>query len=244
MRAGSERRDARRFVVVPAAGSGSRFRGLLPKQYADVSGKPLIARTLERLAALDAAAIVVALAPDDAHFERRVERMDRVEALRCGGATRADTVRNSLAALAARCADADWVLVHDAARPCVPREALARLVDEIDEDRVGGLLALPLADTLKRGDGEAPSRVLRTEERKGLWLAQTPQMFRYGLLRSAYALDAAREATDDAQAIEHLAATGACAMPRLVVGSAANIKVTYPDDVALAAALLAHQENS
>ena len=238
----STRRSARRFVVVPAAGSGSRFGGSVPKQYAEVDGTPLIVRTLERLAFLDAEAIIVALAPDDADFARRIGPMPKVETVRCGGATRADTVRNALAALAGRSADDDWILVHDAARPCVPREALARLVDEIDEDRVGGLLALPLADTLKRGDGEAPSRVLRTEDRKGLWLAQTPQMFRYGLLRSAYALDAAREATDDAQAVEHLAATGACAMPRLVVGSAANIKVTYPDDLALAAALLAHQE--
>jgi 2-C-methyl-D-erythritol 4-phosphate cytidylyltransferase len=243
MHAAPPRRAARRFVVVPAAGSGSRFRGPVPKQYADVGGRPLIERTLERLAILDAEAIVVALAPDDADFARRIALMPNVEAMRCGGATRADTVRNALATLACRSAEDDWILVHDAARPCVPREALARLVDEIDEDRVGGLLALPLADTLKRGDGEAPSRVLRTEERKGLWLAQTPQMFRYGLLRSAYALEAAREATDDAQAIEHLAATGACAMPRLVVGSAANIKVTYPDDVALATVLLAHQEN-
>lgn len=242
MHVASKRRTARRFVVVPAAGSGSRLRGPVPKQYADVGGRPLIERTLERLAILDADAIVVALAPDDSDFARRIAPIPNVEAMRCGGATRADTVRNALATLAARSAEDDWILVHDAARPCVPREALARLVDEIDEDRVGGLLALPLADTLKRGDGEAPSRVIRTEDRKGLWLAQTPQMFRYGLLRSAYALDAAREATDDAQAIEHLAATGACAMPRLVVGSAANIKVTYPDDLALAAALLAHQE--
>ncbi len=244
MHATSRRRSTRRFVVVPAAGSGSRFGGAVPKQYADVGGRPLIERTLERLAMLDVEAIVVALAPADADFPRRIGSMPKVETVRCGGPARADTVRNALAALTARSAEDDWILVHDAARPCVPREALARLVDEIDDDGVGGLLALPLADTLKRGDGEAPSRVLRTEERKGLWLAQTPQMFRYGLLRSAYALDAAREATDDAQAIEHLAATGACAMPRLVVGSAANIKVTYPDDVALAAALLAHQENS
>jgi hypothetical protein len=138
-------------------------------------------------------------------------------------------------------AEGDWILVHDAVRPCVPREALARLVDDLADDRVGGLLALPLADTLKHGDGEVPARVLRTEDRKDLWLAQTPQMFRYGLLRSAYALDAAREPTDEAQAIECLAATGACAMPRLVAGSAANIKVTFPDDLALAAAILANQ---
>jgi 2-C-methyl-D-erythritol 4-phosphate cytidylyltransferase len=244
MDAGPKRLEARRFVIVPAAGSGSRLRGPLPKQYADVGGLPLIVRTLERLAVLDVEAIVVALAPDDVHFERRVAPLPGIEAIRCGGATRADTVRNALAALAGRCAEDDWILVHDAARPCVPREALARLVEDLSDDRVGGLLALPLADTLKRGDGEAPARVLRTENRRSLWLAQTPQMFRYGLLRSAYALDAAREPTDDAQAIEYLAAAGACAMPRLVTGSAANIKVTYPDDLALAAAILANQEDA
>jgi 2-C-methyl-D-erythritol 4-phosphate cytidylyltransferase len=113
---------------------------------------------------------------------------------------------------------------------------------ELADDAVGGLLALPLADTLKRAaaDDNAP-RVIRTENRAGLWLAQTPQMFRYRLLCAANMLDTARDYTDDAQAIEALAATGACAMPRLVPGSPANIKVTYPGDLALAAAILTAQ---
>ena len=230
------------WIVVPAAGGGSRFGAALPKQYADLAGRPLLTRTLDRLATLDAAALVVALAPDDAHYERLLGERPRVEALRCGGATRSETVRNVLRALAVRCRDDDWILVHDAARPCVPRASLARLVRELSADAVGGLLALPLADTLKRAaaSGDAP-RVLRTEDRSGLWLAQTPQMFRYRVLAEACATEGARDCTDDAQAVEALAATGACAMPRLVEGSPQNVKVTYPGDLALAAAILTLQ---
>ena len=231
---------ARRWIVVPAAGGATRFGA--PKQYADVAGQPLLARTLARLAAIEAEAIVVALAPDDDRFMRSIAPRAGVEVLACGGATRAETVRNALWALAARCHDDDWILVHDAARCCVPLDALARLVDELGDDAVGGLLALPLADTLKRAATDDPARVLRTESRAGLWLAQTPQMFRYRLLCDAYAREAARDCTDDAQAVEALAAARRCAMPRLVNGSAQNIKVTYPADLALAAAIIAIQE--
>jgi 2-C-methyl-D-erythritol 4-phosphate cytidylyltransferase len=229
----------RMWIVVPAAGTASRFGGAQPKQYGDLGGAPMILRTLDRLATLAASAIVVAIAPDDTEFERVVPKRPGVEALRCGGETRAATVRNALTALAGRCGDRDWILVHDAARPCVPRDALQRLVDTIGDDPVGGLLALPLADTLKRADAAtAAPRVLRTEDRSSLWLAQTPQMFRYRILMDALALDGGRGATDEAQAVEALAATGACAMPRLVQGSPANLKVTWPDDLALAARIL------
>jgi 2-C-methyl-D-erythritol 4-phosphate cytidylyltransferase len=232
----------RTWIVVPAAGSASRFGGLRPKQYADLAGAPMILRTLDRLAALGASAIVVVLAPDDAEFERVVPQRPGVEALRRGGTTRAVSVRNALIALASRCADDDWILVHDAARPCVPSDALRRLVDTIGDDPVGGLLALPVADTLKRADASpgAP-RVLRTEDRSSLWLAQTPQMFRYRVLADAIALDAAEQATDEAQAVEALAATGVCTMPRLVPGSPVNIKVTYAGDLELAASILQTQ---
>ena len=233
---------ARTWVIVPAAGGGSRFAAGAPKQYADLAGRPLIARTLDRLASLDAAAFVVALAPDDVEFERVVGERPGVEPIRCGGAARSATVRNALLALASRCRDDDWIVVHDAARPCVPRAALARLTRELADDTVGGLLAVPLADTLKRAaPGDDAPRVLRTEERGSLWLAQTPQMFRYRVLAGACARAAGADCTDDAQAVEALAATGACAMPRLVRGSADNIKVTYPGDLVLAAAILATQ---
>ena len=231
---------SRLFALVPAAGGGSRFGAAVPKQYALLAGKPLLTWTLARLrAALDLRAIIVALAPDDDRFDVEVGARDAITVLRCGGRTRSDTVRNALLALAGTCGDDDWILVHDAARPCVPQEALARLVAQVSNDPVGGLLAIPVADTLKRadgdGDGGAP-RVLRTENRAGLWQAQTPQMFRYGVLVRALAHPAASECTDEAQAVEGLGLA-----PRLVRGSRANIKVTFPGDLELAAAILASQ---
>lgn len=232
----------RTWTIVPAAGGGTRFGGGIPKQYADLAGTPVLMRTLDRLATLDAHETIVALAPDDAHYDRLIGARRTVQPLRCGGATRAATVRNVLRALAARCDDDDWILVHDAARPCVPRESLSRFMQETSNDDVGGLLALPLGDTLKRASAsDEPPRVMRTEAREGLWLAQTPQMFRYRLLIAAQGLDVAGECTDEAQAIEALAATGVCRMPKLVKGSPANLKITNPGDLALAAAILRMQ---
>jgi 2-C-methyl-D-erythritol 4-phosphate cytidylyltransferase len=160
-------------------------------------------------------------------------------ALRCGGASRGETVANALTTLRDACNDDDWVLVHDAARPCVPRDALLRLVAHLEHDAVGGLLAIPVADTLKRGDGDADApRVLATVGRAGLWQAQTPQMFRYGILARALRTGGADAWTDEAQAVESLGHK-----PMLVRGSPANVKVTFPDDLALAAAILAAQAN-
>ncbi len=240
---------ARLFAVVPAAGGGSRFGGATPKQYADLAGQPMLARTLDRLCAvLRPSATVVVLAPDDSLYARVVGVRPDVVVLHCGGATRAASVANALEALEPRCAPDDWVLVHDAARPCVPAAALSRLVTELEPDAVGGLLAVPVADTLKRaaavGNSDAAPRVAATEDRAGLWQAQTPQMFRYRLLRAALARPAALGATDEAAAVEALAAAGECAMPRLVLGSARNIKVTFAGDLALAAAILALPEES
>jgi len=229
---------ARLIALVPAAGGGSRFGGTLPKQYAPLAGRPLLACTLDRLRdALDLHGIAVAIAPDDLLYDRLIGAREGVTVLRCGGSGRSDTVRNALRAMAATCHDDDWILVHDAARPCVPRDALERLVAQLEHETAGGLLAIPAADTLKRsdGNGDAP-RVLRTEDRAGLWQAQTPQMFRYGMLARACAHPAARECTDEAQAVEALGVA-----PRLVRGSVANLKVTFPDDLHLAAAILASQ---
>lgn len=229
-------------VIVPAAGGGARFGGALPKQYAPLGGAPLIVRTLERLAALEAAVTIVALAPSDTDYARVVGTRPGVETIHCGGGTRAVTVANALAHLAARCGPSDWIVVHDAARPCVSRAALARLVEALADDPVGGLLAIPVADTLKRSVGgdedNAAPRVAGTEDRAGLWQAQTPQMFRFGVLQAALAQPAANTTTDEAQAVEALAASGGCGRPRLVRGSPANLKVTYAEDLALAAAIL------
>jgi len=217
---------ARLIALVPAAGGGTRFGGTAPKQYAVLVGKPVLAWTLDRLRdALDIERTAVAIAPDDLHYEREIGTRDNVMVLRSGGPT--------------TCRDDDWILVHDAARPCVPSDALARLVAHLEHDATGGLLAIPAADTLKRSDGDVDApRVLRTEDRAGLWQAQTPQMFRYGVLVRACG-QASQDWTDESQAVEALGLR-----PRLVRGSQANVKVTYPDDLQLAAAILASQATS
>lgn len=236
---------ARTWIIVAAAGGAMRFGARLPKQYADLGGKPVLLRTLDRLSVLRAEATVVAIANGDSCYDAMIGARPGVVALRCGGATRGATVRNALQALARRCGADDWILVHDAARPCVPREAMSRLCNELVDDRVGGLLALPLAETLKLGEQTGiASRVLYTQTRNGWWLAQTPQMFRHHLLVAAYDREGAVDCTDDAEAVERLAAAGGCAMPRLVWGSPDNLKITRPDDLALALAILKLQEDA
>lgn len=234
---------SRLYALIPAGGGGSRAGLAVPKQYHALLGKPMIVHTIERLAsALPLAGMFVAIAPGDEHYARAIGTRPGVEPLPCGGPTRAATVANALAMLASRCASDDWILVHDAARPCVPVEALQRLVETLDGDPVGGLLAVPVADTLKHGDGAADEpRVVRTEDRRQLWQAQTPQMFRYGVLVRACAEPGAMEATDESSLVERLAERGACTMPRLVTGGRANLKITWPEDFALAAAILAAQ---
>jgi 2-C-methyl-D-erythritol 4-phosphate cytidylyltransferase len=233
---------SRLFGIIPAAGGGSRFGVGTPKQYAMLAGAPLLARTLERLqAGLPFELIVIAIARDDARYEHVMGARPGVAVVRCGGLTRAATVKGALESLADLCAEDDWVLVHDAARPCVPRAALLRLIAELWDDPVGGLLAIPVADTLKRADTPAGThadvpRVLATEDRSELWRAQTPQMFRYRVLRQALAAADDAAVTDESQAVERLGHR-----PRLVPGSPANLKVTWPDDLALAAAILAAQ---
>ena len=222
----------RHFAIVPAAGSGSRFGAGTPKQYLSLLGRPLIYHTLAALTACPAIDRVwVILAPDDAEWDRHdwSQLGPKLETLRCGGATRADSVGNGLQAAAMVAADDDWILVHDAARPCINNEMLSALFAELADDPVGGILAVPVADTLKRAD--AAQRVAATEPRDGLWQAQTPQMFRYGLLRAA--LEQCRAVTDEAGAVEALGL-----QPRLVRCDATNLKVTYPADLALAAMIL------
>lgn len=218
-------------ALVPAAGSGSRMGGEVPKQYIDLLGRPVIRHTLEALLAVTQFdAVWVVLAPDDTHWARYDWPSDaRLKVLRCGGATRAASVANGLAAVAEVAAADVWMLVHDAARACVSPVQVARMIEVLADDPVGGLLAVPVADTLKRAD--ADGRVAETIPRGGLWQAQTPQMFRLGALRDALA--AHPEVTDEAGAIE------ACGMkPRLVPADATNFKVTFPDDLAMAARLL------
>ena len=219
------------YALVPAAGSGSRFGGELPKQYLMLHGKPLLQHALDRLLAqFPLARLYVVLAPDDELFEAMITVTSNVIVLRCGGRTRGASVHNALSRMTG--VDDDWIVVHDAARPCVDADSSLRLQRELANDDVGGFLALPVTDTLKRVDDD--SRVVRTEPREGLWRAQTPQMFRFGVLRRALALPGLDGLTDEAQAVEGLGLK-----PRVVVGNAFNVKVTFPDDLALASAILA-----
>ena len=222
----------RHYAIVPAAGSGSRFGAEKPKQYLDLIGRPLIFHTLAALTACpDIERVWVVLAPDDPWWPRYdwSELGPKLETVRCGGATRAESVGNGLQAAAMVAADDDWILVHDAARPCLSAAMLDALFAELADDPVGGILAVPVADTLKRADSE--QRVAATEPRDGLWQAQTPQMFRYGQLEKA--LKNEMSVTDEAGAIESLGLK-----PRLVRADSTNLKVTYPADLALAAMIL------
>ena len=217
------------IAIVPAAGVGARAsrpgQDAVPKQYRPLGGQPMLRLAVSALLA-DAriAQVRVAVTPGDGWVDDALTGLPRTVWRACGGATRADTVAGALADSGA--ADDTWVLVHDAARPGLPAEALARLIDACLEDPVGGLLALPVADTVKGGH----ERVERTLDRSGLWLAQTPQMFRAGALRDALtaAAVAGMAVTDEASAIE-----AAGYAPRLVPGSLRNFKVTWPDDFEL-----------
>ena len=207
-----------------------------PKQYAPLAGRPMLWHAVRALCVPPVENVFVVLAPGDEQFARFdwSAFAGRLEPLYCGGETRRDSVYNGLvAAMAAVDAD-DWVLVHDAARPCVPRADLERLIAECAADAIGGILALPVADTVKRAgkDEAGAQRVTGTEDRTQLWLAQTPQMFRAGLLTQALQR-AAGPVTDEASAIEQEGLR-----PRLVPGSRENLKVTYPEDLAIAEAIL------
>lgn len=228
------------WLIVPAAGVGRRFGEHSssgpprPKQYVEVHGRTLLEWSVAPFAAdTRCTGIVVALAPSDPHWPAVAKKL-RVQVLTAaGGAERSHSVRNALASLQGRVAADDWVLVHDAARPCLPVPDLNRLVERLGSHPVGGLLAAPASDTLK-ATGE-DLEVARTVDRTGLWRALTPQMFRYG--RLCEALDACfaarRLPTDESQAIEWLGDR-----PQIVPGSAANLKVTSPEDLLVAAALL------
>jgi 2-C-methyl-D-erythritol 4-phosphate cytidylyltransferase len=224
----------RRFALIPAAGFGMRFGAAVPKQYVAVSGSPLLRRTIDALNdAIALEAVFVVLAPDDKLYAERIGDVRGVQAMYCGGPTRGESVKNGLAAIGRQATAEDWILVHDAARPCIDVGTLNRLLHELEDEPVGGLLAVPLADALKRAETGAGLRAMSTESREGLWCAQTPQMFRYAILQHAFRNADCARIVDEAQAVEALGVK-----PRLVQGNPANIKVTYAEDVALAEAIL------
>lgn len=227
------------MVLVAAAGTGTRFGDALPKQYLDISGHPLIFHTLLALTKVSRIdAIIVILSPEDNHWQNYSADWallgSKVSTAHVGGSSRSQSVVNGLGAIASRLTLAadDWVMVHDAARPCIRPELVEQFIDELESDSVGGLLALPLNDTIKFDDGNL--RVEKTLSRERLWRAQTPQMFRSQLLLKALAICPA--ATDEAQAIETLGH-----QPKLVMGDSANLKVTYATDLKLARMLLSEE---
>jgi 2-C-methyl-D-erythritol 4-phosphate cytidylyltransferase len=225
------------WAVVPAAGSGQRMGSALPKQYLQLRGRAVLDHALAALLGHPAIRrVVVAVAPADTHWRSGDHAADpRVRWVE-GGAERCHSVLNALDALAADAVATDWVLVHDAARPCLRAADLRHLVDTLRDHPVGGLLGVPVRDTMKRC--AADGSVEATIDRAGLWHAYTPQMFRFGLLRDALraALADGVLVTDEAAAVER---TGLA--PRMVAGSFDNIKVTQPQDLALAEYFLAQE---
>jgi 2-C-methyl-D-erythritol 4-phosphate cytidylyltransferase len=203
----------------------------MPKQYVPLAGRPMLWHAVRAVCVPQVESVFVVLAPGDRTFAAHdwSAFAGKLEPLYCGGETRRDSVYNGLLAAMAVVEADDWMLVHDAARPCLPRKDLETLMRETENDEVGGILAVPIAETVKRASQD---RIEGTEDRTGLWLAQTPQMFRAGLL--AEALKRAKGSpTDEAAAVEQLGLK-----PRLVAGSRENLKVTWPEDLALAETIL------
>ncbi|MBK1722824.1 2-C-methyl-D-erythritol 4-phosphate cytidylyltransferase [Thiocystis violacea] len=220
----------RLWAILPAAGVGRRMGSAIPKQYLELAGRTVIEHTLALFVShARISGVVVALGPEDGYWNATAYATHPKVVRAMGGAERCHSVLNAVMALDGRAEDEDWILVHDAARPCLRLEDLDRLVDSLLDDPVGGLLGIPVRDTMKRAKGG--QRIDGTVDRSGLWHAYTPQMFRLGLLRHALrdALAANDLVTDDASAIERLGHA-----PRLVEGHADNIKITRAEDLPLA----------
>lgn len=227
------------WAVVPAAGVGSRMRASCPKQYLPLAGQSVIENTLQRLLAVPfIEKIFVAISPSDAYWhDLDISTHPQITTAK-GGKERADSVLNGLQSLSDVAADNDWVLVHDAARPCVSVDAIAALWSKCLAHPVGGILGVPVADTLKKVNGNLD--IERTVDRSVLWQAQTPQLFRYKILRDALerALVSDALVTDESSAIEY-----AGLVPLMVEGNGDNIKITRPEDLPLAEMILKKQNS-
>jgi len=224
------------WIVVPAAGVGTRMGVACPKQYLPLAGKTVIEHTLERLLTLpNVAGVYLALGAGDTYWNdlslAQNKRIQRVT----GGAERCDSVLNALAQLQNIASPEDWVLVHDAARPCIHTQNILQLIEQVKNHPVGGILGVPVSDTLKQ---VADSVIHLTADRRLLWQAQTPQMFRFGLLRDCLqrALAEGKMITDESSALECYGY-----QPLMVQGRSDNIKITRPEDLAIAAILLQQQ---
>ncbi len=216
------------WAVVPAAGVGKRMQADKPKQYLPLAGQTVLEQTLSRLIEADIfSAITVAISEEDPYWPELEISSHKKIITAAGGKERADSVLSALKALRQRASDSDWVLVHDAARPCLTCADIHLLIDELKEDEVGGILALSSHDTLKNVDGD---KITKTIDRNVIWRALTPQMFRYGMLKQA--LEEAEGnpvITDEASALEIQGL-----QPKIVEGRPDNIKITRPEDLALA----------
>ena len=239
------------WLVVPASGLGARFDSSLPKQYSPLFGSTVIEHCLERLLSIPCEEIIVALNSQDTIWQTlNIFSNKRVRPIE-GGLQRASSVLNALTAIQGKAADQDWVLVHDVVRPCVTQADIHRLITDLSDSLVGGLLATPVNATIKRiaepisgvrGEGgHGAGKVEETINREGLWLAATPQMFRFGPLIAAmtHALARGIEITDEAAAMEYSGH-----QPIIVQGRPDNIKITYTEDLALAEAILQAQSAS
>lgn len=215
------------FALIPAAGVGARMAAICPKQYLHIAGKSILQHSVDAFLQHNRVAhVFVVVNRDDAYVAHELQADTRLTVLFCGGQTRSESVANGLLAMQSHIRAHDWVLVHDAARPGLTQILISRLIDAVGNDEVGGLLALPVADTVKLQATSATETSITTLSRAGLWLAQTPQMFRSALLQKA--LNGTAAVTDDASAVEALGLT-----PKLVEGHWCNSKITRPDDLIL-----------
>ncbi|KXW55719.1 2-C-methyl-D-erythritol 4-phosphate cytidylyltransferase [Ferrovum sp. PN-J185] len=223
------------YVIVPAAGIGARIGAAVPKQFLKIGQHTVLDYTLQALlSCVTIKHVVVILSPSHDLYKNQLDTKDeRVSFITTGSDTRAKTVLNGLHYYSSFVRDEDWILVHDAARPCLQLADLERLFKELEQDPVGGILALPISDTIKQADGK--ERIDFTRDRKDLWASQTPQMFRYKLLKEALAQHHI-DTTDEASSIEKLNLK-----PKLVQGSSTNIKITYPEDINIATYILKAQ---
>ncbi|HEY3700389.1 MAG TPA: 2-C-methyl-D-erythritol 4-phosphate cytidylyltransferase [Spongiibacteraceae bacterium] len=217
-------------AIVPAAGTGKRFGGTLPKQYLSLQGIPVIEHSLRLLLSIDRLQhVVVVLHPDDQRWRSLDIFSDARISIAAGGDERCHSVLNGLLHLQANCGDSEWVLVHDVVRPCCLRSDVEKLIEQLQQHPVGGLLAIAASDTIKRVD--AARQIEETVDRSWLWQAQTPQLFRTRLLLDAlnHCIGMGMVVTDEAQAIEALGWQA-----QVVEGARSNIKITRPEDLALA----------
>jgi 2-C-methyl-D-erythritol 4-phosphate cytidylyltransferase len=226
------------WAVVPAAGVGKRMNADRPKQYLELAGKTVIEHTLLRLLSAEVfTAVAVAISEEDPYWPDLDVSAHKKIITAAGGKERADSVLSALKAIRTVASDDDWVLVHDAARPCITTIDIHHLIDSLKTDEIGGILALSSHDTLKSVQGD--NIIVGTLDRSHIWRALTPQMFRYGLLKNALeAAEGNTAITDESSALELRGM-----QPKIVEGRPDNIKITRPEDLALAQFYMEHQND-